>query len=305
MFLFNKHPVFLHAMRITPFFILVALIFSACEKDINIHPPSHEQQLVVEGRFENGLFPAVVLTHSLNYFSQVDTDVLLNTFVHNAVVTVSNGNKTMTLKERSISTGQGKLFAYVPDNSQPANNFKGEVGGKYTLRINADNKAYESVTTIPPNGLVLDSLWWALVKLDNDSNMARLWVRVKDSPAMGNYGRYFTKRNSEPFLPGLNSVVDDQLVNGTTFEIPVDAGVNKNERLDLDTYAFFNIGDTVTMKFCNIDKATWDFWRTLDFAFNSNGNPFSSPTKILGNVPGALGYWGGYTVTYKTIIISR
>jgi hypothetical protein len=292
-------------MRIMLFITMLALIFSACEKDISVNPPSQEQQLVVEGRFENGGFPVVVLTRSLSYFSQVDPAVLLGSFVHDATVTVSNGRKTMTLKEQAVNTSLGKAFAYLPDNSQPANNFRGEVGGSYTLQINADNKAYESVTTIPPNGLVLDSLWWALVKLDNDSSMARLWVRVKDSPAMGNYGRYFTKRNSEPFLPGLNSVVDDQLVNGTTFEIPVDAGVNKNQRLDLDTYAFFNIGDTVTMKFCNIDKATWDFWRTLDFAFNSNGNPFSSPTKILGNVPGALGYWGGYTVTYKTIVISR
>ncbi|MGO4288068.1 DUF4249 domain-containing protein [Chitinophaga sp. RAB17] len=292
-------------MRNTLFLILVTLIFSACEKDISVNLPGKEPQLVVEGRFENGNYPIVILTHSLNYFAAIDQATLQNSFVHNAVVTVTDGTKTMNLVEQSIDTGGMKLFAYIPDVSQPANNFTGKVAGTYTLNINADNKAYKSVTTIPTPGLKLDSIWWSLVKLDNDSSMARLWVRVTDSPIFGNYGRYFTSRNNEPFLPGLTSIVNDQLVNGTTFEIPVDAGVNKNERLDLATYAFFNLGDTVTMKFCNIDKATWDFWRTVDFAYNSNGNPFSSPTKILGNVPGALGYWGGYTVTYKTIIISK
>ncbi|MBS0027423.1 DUF4249 domain-containing protein [Chitinophaga sp. 22321] len=292
-------------MRNMLFLSLVALLFSACEKNINVDLPAQGAQLVVEGRFEDGAYPVVILTRSLSYFAAIDQATLQKSFVHNATVTVSNGSQTMKLTERSIDTAGNKFFIYVPDLSQPANNFTGKVSGTYTLRINADNKAYESVTTIPTRGLQLDSIWWSMVKLDNDSQMARLWVRVTDSPAPGNYGRYFTAVNNEPFLPGLNSVVDDQLVNGTTFEIPVDAGVNKNQRLDLDTYAFFHLGDTVTMKFCNIDKATWDFWRTLDFAYNSNGNPFSSPTKILGNVPGALGYWGGYAVTYKTIIISK
>lgn len=291
-------------MRIPLFLILVTLLFAACEKDVSVNLPQQEPQLVVEGRFENGSYPLVILTHSLNYFSQIDPAVLTNAFVHNATVTVSDGSKTMTLKERVIDTGNMKFFVYLPDLTQPANNFTGNVPGTYTLHINADNKAYESVTTIPPRGMQLDSIWWTLVTVD-DSTKARLWVKITDAPAFGNYGRYFTKRNSEPYLPGLNSVVDDQLVNGTTFEIPVDAGVNKNLNPDDRPDEFFEPGDTVTLKFCNIDKATWDFWRTLDFAYSSNGNPFSSPTKILGNVPGALGYWGGYTVTYKTIIISR
>lgn len=291
-------------MRNMLFFTLVVLLFSACEKNISVNLPSQGPQLVVEGKFENGLYPEVILTHSLSYFSEIDPATLLNAFVHNAQVTVSDGSHTMTLIEEVIDSGNTKFFVYRPDR-RLTTNFTGKASGTYTLHINADNKAYESVTTIPPRGLMLDSIWWSLAILEDDSTMARLWVRVTDSPAFGNYGRYFTRRNNEPFLPGLNSVVDDQLVNGTTFEIPVDAGVNKNKRLDLTTYAFFNLGDTVTMKFCNIDKATWDFWRTLDFAYNSNGNPFSSPTKILGNVPGALGYWGGYSVTYKTIIISK
>ncbi|PSL48107.1 uncharacterized protein DUF4249 [Chitinophaga niastensis] len=292
-------------MRNVPFITLIVLIFSACEKDISVNLPQQQQQLVVEGKFESGTYPQVILTHSLNYFAKIDPVILLNSFVHNATVTVSDGSKTMTLTEQTIDTGGVQFFVYRPDPNQIASAFKGKLSGIYTLRINADNKAYESVTTIPLNSFKLDSVWWHRVQVKSDTNKARLWARITDPPAFGNYARYFTKRNSEPFLPGLNSVINDEVVNGTTFEIPVDAGVNKNKSIDLETYAFFNSGDTVTLKFCNIDKATYDFWRTLDFAYNSNGNPFSSPTKILGNIPGALGYWGGYAVTYKTIIISK
>lgn len=293
-------------MRNWLFLLLLTLIFSACEKDISVHLPQQAPQLVVEGRIEDGTYPLVILTNSLGYFSRIDQATLQNSFVHHATVTVSDGSKTMKLVEQSVDTGNLKLFAYVPDTSQlAANFFTGKVSGTYTLTISADNKTYQAVTTIPAAGMKLDSLWYHSVVVDGYDNKVRLWVKITDAPAFGNYARYFTSRNSETFLPGLTSVLDDKLVNGTTFEIPLDAGVNKNERLDAATYAFFNTGDTVTLKFCNIDKATWDFWRTLDFAFNSNGNPFSSPIRILGNIPGALGYWGGYQATYKTIIISK
>ncbi|MFY0254272.1 DUF4249 domain-containing protein [Chitinophaga sp. 30R24] len=291
-------------MHITPLGTLLTILLVACEKDINIHLPGQESQLVVEGKFESGSYPQVVLSRSMNYFSQIAPAVLENSFVHNAIVTISDGSNTMMLKEQVTGTDSNRYYTYVPDFSQGVT-FKGKTSGRYALHIEADNKTYDAVTTIPPISLQLDSMWATLVRVDDRMDKVRLWVQIKDTSLVTNYARYFTRKNSEPFYPGLNSVLDDQLVNGTTFEIPVDAGVNRNEKLELDTYAFFDRGDTITIKFCNIDKATWDFWRTLDFAYNSNGNPFSSPTKVLGNVPGALGYWGGYTVTYKTIIISK
>jgi len=60
------------------------------------------------------------------------------------------------------------------------------------------------------------------------------------------------------------------------------------------------------LKLCNIDKATYDFWRTFEFNFQSIGNPFSSPIKVLGNISGnALGYFGGYAAQYRTLIIPK
>ena len=56
----------------------------------------------------------------------------------------------------------------------------------------------------------------------------------------------------------------------------------------------------------NITKSTFDFWNTFEFSYQSVGNPFSSPTKVLSNITnGALGYFGGYAAQFKTIIIPK
>jgi hypothetical protein len=130
-------------------------------------------------------------------------------------------------------------------------------------------------------------------------------VKAFDQPGFGDYVRYFTRRNSEIFYPGLNSVYDDQVIDGTSYTVQVERGVNRNETRE-EGYSFFDKGDTMTLKICNIDKATYDFWRTMEYTYQSVGNPFSSPTKVLSNIHGGgLGYFGGYAAQYRTIIIPR
>ena len=128
-----------------------------------------------------------------------------------------------------------------------------------------------------------------------DSAYVNLKGRITDPPGLGNYSRYFTSVNGAVFLPGLNSVFDDQITDGTTYDITIPQGVNRNYSIDRNTYGFFNKGDSVVVKFANIDKATYDFWRTMEYNYSSVGNPFSTPTQVISNISnGALGYFGGY-----------
>jgi hypothetical protein len=130
-------------------------------------------------------------------------------------------------------------------------------------------------------------------------------VKAFDPPGYGDYVRYFTSRNSEPFYAGWNSVFDDQIIDGTNYVVQVERGVSRNEGFEEDMFYFFK-GDTVTLKLCNIDKATYEFWRTMEYSYSSNGNPFSTPTKVLSNISGdALGYFGGYACQFKTIVVPR
>jgi hypothetical protein len=287
-------------------FLLPVFIFLSCEKAVTFDLDESNPKLVVEATIENNQPPLAVLSKSLNYFSKISPDILANSFVRNAEVYISNGVLTHKLKEYATPLGNGYTFYYYSiDSANLATAFTGQLNTQYTLRIIWEGKEYASSTKIPLITKRIDSLFWKQAPGNNDTNKVALMVKATDPPGYGDYIRYFTKRNSEPLYPAVNSVFDDQIIDGTTYEVEVERGVNRNTELR-DGYTFFDKGDTVIFKLCNIDKITYDFWRTMEFSYASIGNPFSSPTKVLGNISnGALGYFGGYAAQFRTIIIPR
>jgi Domain of unknown function (DUF4249) len=283
----------------------VLLFFSSCEKEIDLDLNDVDPKLVVEATIENGQPPFVVLTRSLDYFSTVSPEVLEESFVHNAQVEISNGVQKSILKEYSVDSGQVRFYYYTVDSAQFPLIVLGELGKSYTLRITLNGINYNASTTIPQITRRIDSLYSRPAPNNPDTTLAQLMITAGDIPGLGDYIRYFTKRNQERFLPGFNSVFDDQLIDGQTYTISVDGGVDKNAERE-ENEIFFKKGDTVVLKLANIDRNTFDFWRTFEFSYQSIGNPFSSPTKVIGNISdGALGYFGGYAVQYKTVIIPK
>jgi hypothetical protein len=260
----------------------------------------------VEASIENGQAPFVNLSKSMAYFSHIDLTTLANSFVHNADVYISNGTVTHKLKEFILPVGGGyNFYFYSNDPANPSTSFVGQLNSHYSLRIVSEGKEYTATTTIPNTTRRIDSLFWKPAPPGNEPGKVAVMVKAYDQPGFGDYVRYFTKRNNEQFFPGLNSVYDDQVIDGSTYEVQVDRGVNRNETLQ-EGYSFFDKGDTMTLKICNIDKATYDFWRTMEYTYASVGNPFSSPTKVISNINGGgLGYFGGYAAQYRTIIIPR
>ncbi|MEO6289933.1 MAG: DUF4249 family protein, partial [Ginsengibacter sp.] len=84
-----------------------------------------------------------------------------------------------------------------------------------------------------------------------------------------------------------------------------DPGVDRNDPVGFDDN-FFHRGDTVALKLSNIDRVTYHFWLTMEFAYQSIGNPFASPNKVLGNITnGGLGAFCGYASSFKTLIIPK
>lgn len=286
--------------------ILCCQLFISCEKAVTFDLEESESKLVVEATIENNRPPVAILSKSLNYFSNISPEILANSFVRNADVFVSNGTLTHKLKEYVSPIGGGyNVYYYSIDSSNLATAFTGQLNTSYSLKIVWEGKEYTSSTKIPLITKRLDSLRWKQAPGSNDSNKVALLVKATDPPGFGDYIRYFTKKNNEPFYPPVNSVFDDQIIDGITYEVEVEKGVDRNTELK-EGYTFFDKGDTVVLKLCNIDRATFEFWRTMEFSYSSIGNPFSSPTKVLGNISnGALGYFGGYAAQFRTIIIPR
>jgi hypothetical protein len=284
----------------------VVLFLFSCEKGVTFELAEPVSKLVVEATIENDQSPVVILSKSLNYFSSISPDILANSFVRNAEIYISNDNFTHKLKEYSQPLGNGYTFYYYSiDSANLATAFTGKLNTRYELRIVWEGKEYNASTKIPLITKRIDSLFWRQAPGNSPANKIVLMVKATDPPGYGDYIRYFTKRNSEPFYPAVNSVFDDQIIDGTTYEVEVERGVDRS--LDLkEGFTFFDKGDTVVFKLCNIEKPVFEFWRTMEFSYSSVGNPFSSPTKVLGNISnGALGYFGGYAAQFRSIIIPR
>lgn len=292
--------------NITVCLLVLLAGFSACERSVDFKLDDVTPKLVVEATIENGQPPVVYLSKSLGYFSAIDASVLANNFVRNAEVYVSNGTLTHKLKEYAVPAGGGYTFYYYSnDPASPATAFTGELKKQYSLRIVSEGKEYTAITHIPDTTRRIDSFFWKPAPAGNGTDKVQAMVRAYDKPGYGDYVRYFTKRNSEPFYPGLNSVFDDQIIDGTSYEVQVERGILRNGSTP-EGYSFFDKGDTITFKLSNIDKATYDFWRTMEFTYASVGNPFASPTKVINNINGGgLGYFGGYATQYRTIIVPR
>lgn len=295
-------------MKILSLFLIVSFVltFSACERVVEFELNDVTPKLVVEATIENNEAPVVYLSKSQAYFSTIDLNALANSFVRNAEVYISNGTTTHKLIEYTLPIGPGLNFYYYSnDPANPATAFVGELNKSYSLRIVAEGKEYSAITTIPDTTRRIDSFYWKPAPAGNPPEKVSVMIKATDKPGFGDYVRYFTKRNSELFYPGFNSVFDDQVIDGATYEVQVERGIPRNGSTP-EGYSFFDKGDTVTLKLSNIDKATYDFWRTMEFTYASVGNPFSSPTKVISNIiGGALGYFGGYATQYRTIIIPQ
>ncbi len=280
------------------------LLFSACEKEIAVVPENLDDLLVVEATIENGQPPLVFLTRSMDYFNQLDSASFAKSFVRNAVVTVSDGSYTVQLKEYAQFFGAGQAFYYTIDSTRPSQILIGKMNTQYQLSIEANGKSYHASTTISSVARKSDSLWWQPAPNNPDTNNVVVFLRVTDPKGYGNYVRYYTSVNDSAFVPGYNSVYDDQVIDGTTYTAQVFRGQNRNIPVDRNTFGYFRRGEKVIVKLCNIDKATYDFWRTWEQNQSNLGNPFAVPVKVIGNISnGALGYFGGYASQVSSIII--
>ncbi len=283
--------------------LLTTILLASCEKNISFNLNQSSAVLVVDAQIESGRVPTVILTRSLSYFSTLSSQALAASFVHGATVVMANGVQSNRFKEYPIPLGGGiTIYYYGLDTTNVANLFTGAFNTHYQLDINVDGNNYSATTSIPKLTKYPDSLWFRKAPFNPDTSARILMTRTTDPPGLGNYIRYFTKKNSENFLPGLNSVYDDAVIDGTTYEFQVEPGVDRNNSVSADKN-YFRTGDTVSLKVCNIDKATYTFWNTWEFAEQANGNPFSQPNKVIGNISnGALGAFYGYAAWYKTII---
>ncbi len=282
----------------------------SCIDDITLDLPAYEPKIVVEGFIEQGDVARVYLTHSQGYFDSIGTDsvdveieiggfpitltlpeFLYKTIVLDAIVTVSDGVKTDTLKMWFDQSSFPYLF-YV------GNAIIGEEGGTYSLKIEADNKVLTSSTTIP-TVVPIDSLWFEFMA-ENEDSLGFIYGIFDDPIDEVNFYRLFTKTEGRDssWVHQRNSVFPDNTINGDEDNMFVMYhGNNRMENNNEEGSFYFKLGDKVQVKLCTIDYNHYMFWRTFQMSAGGGGNPFAAPVPTETNIEGGLGVWGGYGVS--------
>lgn len=267
----------------------------ACDKTPDLIMEAYEPKLVVDGSIEEGQYAVVVLTKSAAYFSTVDSAALRELVMSRARVSVSDGETEEVLTLR-------KNADYFPPYIYQGTEIKGEAGKAYHLTVELEGKKYEANTTIP-QPVELDSLWY--VRSHDKEGRGLLYGRFQDNSETEDYYRVFTQRTGidDRFIPVYLSAIGDQYFNGSQFTFSILRGAESLSDVQDDIY--FQSGETVLVKISTMDRAHFDFWRTLERELYVTGNPFSSSgNKVISNLSGgALGVWGGYNASIYSITI--
>jgi hypothetical protein len=286
-------------------YILLFISLASCEKDITVDLPQPDSKVVVDGYVESGKPIYIFLTRSQPYFAPIDPSTV-NFGETGAIVTVSNGTETVTLNEAPFEIdGVSIKGLYLALNLSTLDTLmQGEEGRTYTLNITtAGGEQVSAVTKLQP-AIALDSVWFEIQTTipDNDS-LGYIWATLKDPDTLNNCYRWLAMRvgKDSSFIPPFGSSFEDKFVNATRFDFAFNRGALFSSSADDDNNeeaGFFKKGDSVIVKFCSVDRSTYEFWRDAETQAGNNGSPFTSPAPIRSNVTGGLGLFASYSPYY-------
>lgn len=281
--------------------IISLFLLDSCTEDINLSVVGGDNKIVIEGSIENGAPAKVIITRNSPLGQTLDYN---NLIVSGAKVYVSNGSITDTLKFNYPNLDLTSSFPFLFIGTTVI----GVPGQTYYLTVIADDKTYTSITTIP-QPVQLDSVWWKEQPLKDSLGFA--WAHFSEPPGIGNAYKWSAKRPTKDnrFISPYASSFDDRFIDGKSFDFAYNRGTDPNATATappiLSDEGYFKNTDTIYIKFCSVDFYTSRFYSTYEAALQTNGNPFASPSSIIGNINGgALGVWGGFGCSYDTIMPS-
>lgn len=272
--------------------VLVLFIITACQ-DACVDIDDYSSEIVVDGWIENGEAAKVLLTLSSPYFGKVDSASLRDYVLTRAKVTL-----TSSTEEEILTLGKNEDF--FPPYYYRSVQIKGEVGEAYALKVEYGGRVVQAETSIPEPS-ILDSIYYC--KLEGNDTLGYLKTIFTDGASTKDYYRTMTKIKGEDnnYIPTYLPDFSDTYFNGQTVEKSFYKG-NKST-LDKEDELYFNVGDTISFKFCKVDKVSYDFWRTLHREFVNAGSPFATTHSLVeSNVSNGLGIWCGYGVSKYRII---
>ena len=271
--------------------MIMAALLCSCDE-----VPSHadvESMLVVEGWIETDGFPVVIVTRSMPVNDDYrDPDELNDYLVRWARVAVTDGTDTVVLTGKYDD-------GYFPPYIYTTTRMRGRSGGYYTVLVEYGDMRASATTTIPA-GVPPCSF---RVEPSNDADtLFQVIARFEDFPQEKNYYQFFTRVGSDnkQYLASYLGSVDDAVLGAFT-ELPIYRGHHFTAQ---EYTPYYRMGDTLSVKFAQVDEASYRFWDNYTKNLSLSGNMFlSSDTHLFSNMNGGTGFWYGMAAVTDFIVI--
>lgn len=250
--------------------IIALFAFASCQEVIEIELKDSEPMIVIEANITDQSGPyTVTITKSVSFSSE-------NNFpaVSGATVLIEDdaGNS-----ESLTETTPGVYVTAA---------FQGVPGRSYTLTVVAEGKTYTAKSDMP-QAITLDSLQVVEGSGFGADTLYYIIPQWQDPQGTGNYYRCIEYQNGERVGAFLyDDAFSDGLVNGQPL-------------LNFETE--FAAGDTVTVDFQCIDRATFLYFYSMEQTANNQTAAPANPVSNWNN--GALGYFSAHTLRTRFTVL--
>ena len=252
--------------------LLLVTTLMSCQKVIDIDLNEKEPKIVIEGGISDQPGPYVIrISQTVNFDEP------------NEFPPVTGAR--LTLRDNA---GNSETLSEAAPGEYVITSLQGVPGRTYTLEITAGDVTYTSVSylpaAVPIDSLTVEESFWGIRQVN---------IYLKDPAETENYYRIVQEKNRVKVRDIL--VMSDELQNGSHLSTPL--FINNIE----DS---LRRGDTVTVQLQSIDKAAYDYFRTLMMLTTPGGPPSDAPANpISGFTNGALGYFYAYAVRTEIIVV--
>lgn len=255
--------------------LFIALLFTGCEKIVDLNYKGNKSIIIIEGNITNEAGPYYVkVTKSVNL-----TDTGSYPTINDAIVTISD------------DAGNSEFLTPRGNGTYRTNTLIGAAGRTYTLTVRVENEIYTAQSTMPQR-VPFDS-----IKVETD-----LITGETEYSLIPVYTDPLAKGNNYRFVLWLNSkLINQHLVQNDA----VRNGVLNSVRLEINDDDFkFKTGDSVAIQMQCIDKHVALYYTTLALMGDSGPGGGTTPNNPPGNISnGALGLFSAHTVEAKSAIL--
>ena len=253
----------------------LAILFVSCEKVLDLDLDEADKAIVIDAQMYEGNNEFLVrISQTSNYYDNSESPKITDADIR-------------------LTNDKGNTYAFENkgNGTYAAIDFMPETGVNYTLTVSSGGVDY-TATAFLPESLALDSLRYEYEDEPFFGDKGyQVYCEVEDPAIVKNYYRVVITLNGKVQNKGEDLFLfDDQYTDGNRIEIPLFSKV-------------FQPRDTVEMTMLTMDADVYFY--LLGFSdLASGGGESAAPANPKSNFNnGALGYFGAYTSSSKTVVL--